>query len=80
MYQISPMHNLRGKCKINIYKMNQNRDKEIQTLNCVHFILESFKNKFVVLKMKDILPVCDRGYQIGSWSSMVTIDLKNVHV
>lgn len=68
MYQISPMHNLRGKCKINIYKMNQNRDKEIQTLNCVHFILvlESFKNKFVVLKMKDILPVCDRGYQIGS--------------
>lgn len=48
--------------------MNQNRDKEIQTLNCVHFILvlESFKNKFVVLKLKDILPVCDRGYQIGS--------------
>lgn len=60
------MHNLRGKCKINIYKMNQNRDKEIQTLNCVYFILESFKNKFVVLKLKDILPVCDRGYQIGS--------------
>lgn len=60
------MHNLRGKCKINIYKMNQNRDKEIQTLNCVHFILESFKNKLVVLKLKDILPVCDRGYQIGS--------------
>lgn len=57
------MHNLRGKCKINIYKMNQNRDKEIQTLNCVHFILESFKNKFVVLKLKDILPVCDK---IGS--------------
>lgn len=55
--------------------MNQNRDKEIQTLNCIHFILESFKNKFVVLKLKDILPVCDRGYQIGSWSSMVTIDL-----
>lgn len=46
--------------------MNQNRDKEIQTLNCIHFILESFKNKFAVLKMKDILPVCDRGYQIGS--------------
>lgn len=46
--------------------MNQNRDKEIQTLNCVHFILESFKNKLVVLKLKDILPVCDRGYQIGS--------------
>lgn len=46
--------------------MNQNRDKEIQTLNCVYFILESFKNKFVVLKLKDILPVCDRGYQIGS--------------
>lgn len=60
------MHNLRGKCKINIYKMNQNRDKEIQTLNCIHFILESFKNKFVVLKLKYILPVCDRGYQIGS--------------
>lgn len=60
------MHNLRGKCKINIYKMNQNRDKDIQTLNCVHFILESFKNKLVVLKLKDILPVCDRGYQIGS--------------
>lgn len=75
MYQISPMHNLIGKCKINIYKMNQNRDKEIQTLNCEYFILESFKNKFVVLKLKDILPVCDRGYQIGSWSSMVTIDL-----